>query len=162
MFKLFRPRSLAGVGIYGILTIGPMGSLGYQLMMGTQSMDADNSGIAKDIGNDTETDKEGWYVSASYRVNEWLEIGTYYTLFYPDNEDHHGKNNTKSWAYDHEAWTQDLVLSTRIDINEYWILKFEGHRMEGKANLIRAENNDFIDSPEDDFYVFVCKMTFSF
>ncbi len=118
--------------------------------------------VNNDMISDSTTEKEGWYVSGSYRVNDWLELGSYYTVFYADAQDHVGKDIAHVWVNNDEAWTRDLALSTRFDVNEYWTVKLEGHKMEGKANLHRAQNDNFGNTIEDDFYVFVAKITFSF
>lgn len=255
---------LSGVGLYGSVPIGFLGDLDYQAMVGTQNIDGEDSGIAKDIENDLRytpfggldltdidvdemyimslqwrspwglrlggtinfldfdaegefppglptaeleatdvrnytlsieytwqdlimaaefwnldfdtqayvmgmlagppgsTEKEGWYVSASYRVNEWFEVGSYYSVFYPDATDKDGDNfPVPSPANGHEAWSKDIALSTRFDINEYWTFKMEGHRISGKGNVYLAENSNYYDS-EGRFWVFVAKMTFGF
>jgi len=265
---------LSGVSIYGSIAMGGVGSMDYQFLMGTQNIDGDDSGIAKDIENDVRytapeldidnidvsdmyvgmlqwrspwgvrvggtlnylsfdatgsngagvvalldatnirnytasieytwedliiaaeywnlefdqefysggalaaagtVEKEGWYVSASYRVNEWLEVGSYYSAFYPDDTDHTGSDilgaNNK-----HEAYSKDWAISARFDINEYWTFKMEGHRINGKGNVYAADNGvvnalagpppalitgDYTNS-NGRFNVFVAKMTFSF
>jgi hypothetical protein len=106
------------------------------------------------------TEKEGWYVSASYRVNDWFEVGSYYSVFYPDATDHDG-DNLPVFANDDEAWSKDIALSTRFDINEYWTFKMEGHRIDGKGNVYLADNDNYFNS-EGKFWVFVAKMTFGF
>jgi len=269
---------LSGVGLYGSVPMGGLGDLDYQVLMGTQNIDGEDSGIAKDIENDLRyspfaglditdfevdemyigslqwrspwglrlggtltyldfdaegefapglptatldasdvrnytlsieytwqdlilaaeywnldfdsqgyvmgmpagppgsTEKEGWYVSASYRVNDWFEVGSYYSVFYPDATDRDGDN--RAYYNDHEAWSKDIALSTRFDINEYWTFKMEGHLIDGKGNVYAGDNGsvlptgnpfppfsiitgDYTDS-DDSFYVFVAKMTFGF
>jgi hypothetical protein len=39
---------LSGVGLYGNVPVGAVGALDYQLLMGTQNIDADDSGIVKE------------------------------------------------------------------------------------------------------------------
>lgn len=256
---------LSGVGLYGSVPLGGGGDLDYQLLIGTQNIDGDDSGIAKDIENDMRyapapynladindievgdmyigslqwrspwglrlggtlnylsfdaeggvvpglnveldaynirnytasieytwenlilaaeywnlefdrklysipgppfpvdtgtTEKEGWYASASYRVNDWFEVGSYYSVFYPDATDHDGDDLLPP-ANDDEAWSKDIALSTRFDINEYWTFKMEGHRIDGKGNVYLADNDNYFNS-EGKFWVFVAKMTFGF
>ncbi len=109
---------------------------------------------------DATTEKEGWYVSASYRVNEWFEVGSYYSVFYPDATDHSGSDIVNA-DNKHEAYSKDIALSTRFDINEYWTFKMEGHRINGKGNVYSADNSNYAGS-NGRFNVFVAKMTFSF
>jgi len=255
---------LSGVGLYGSVPLGGLGDLDYQALMGTQNIDGDDSGIARDIENDLRhtpfatlditdidvgdmyigslqwrspwglrlggtlnylsfdaggeippgiptvvleaynlrnytasieytwenlivaaeywnlefdrkvyqtpgppfpvdtgtTEKEGWYVSASYRVNDWFEVGSYYSVLYPDATDHDG-DDLPVFANDDEAWSKDIALSTRFDINEYWTFKMEGHRIDGKGNVYLADNDNYFNS-EGKFWVFVAKMTFGF
>jgi len=255
---------LSGAGLYGSVPLGDLGDLDYQAMLGTQNIDGEDSGIAKDIENDVRygaptlditdfdvntmyvgslqwrspwglrlggtlnylsfdadgsiapgvtglleatnirnytasieytwedlilaaeywnlefdrkfyitpgppfpvdtgtTEKEGWYVSASYRVNDWFEVGSYYSVFYPDATDHDGDDLPVPPANDDEAWSKDIALSTRFDINEYWIFKMEGHRIDGKANVYLSENIGNYYNDDDKFWVFVAKITFGF
>ena len=110
---------------------------------------------------DATTKKEGWYVSASYRVNEWFECGAYYSEYFPDADDHSGNDPAHAYTNKDEAWSDDIALSTRFDINQYWTFKMEGHRIDGKADVMSAENDNFSNS-NGDFYVFLSKITFSF
>jgi len=254
---------LSGVGLYGTVPLSGLGDLDYQAMVGTQNIDGDDSGIAKDVENDLRytpfagldineidvkemyigslqwrspwglriggtlnlsdfdadaefppglptakleardvqnytlsieytwrdlimaaeywnldfdtkayvmgvpagppgsTEKEGWYVSASYRVNDWFEVGSYYSVFYPDATDHDGDNLPIPPSNDDEAWSKDIALSTRFDINGYWTFKMEGHRIDGKGNVYLADNDNYYDS-EGRFWVFLAKITFGF
>ena len=68
---------------------------------------------------------ERFYGMVSYRVTPWFTPGAYYSGYYPDRKERHGRA-----AYQH-----DVALSLRFDVNEHWLLKAEGHWMNGTAAL---------------------------
>ncbi len=114
------------------------------------------------LGNftDSTSNNDGYYVSASYRVNDWLEVGSYYSKYYADSDDRDGKAGaaSTSYMYDYQAWLEDIALSARFDINQYWLFKIEGHLMDGAALCLTEDNDDF----EEDWWMVTAKMTFSF
>lgn len=113
-------------------------------------------------------DSEGYYLSASYRFTDWFELGAYYSEYYPDKDDKDGDDYVKKdmagfGVHDYDAWLKDACLSTRFDINEYWIIKLEGHIMDGAATLMKDQN--MVDgklATEEDWYLLAAKMTFNF
>jgi hypothetical protein len=116
-----------------------------------------------------ELETEGYYGSVSYRFTDWLEVGTYYSVYYADRDDKDGERNEteinrRSAGYqDHDAWLKDLCLSFRFDINQNWVFKLEGHKMDGAAILMKEIN--YVDGKlqtEDDWYLGAAKLTFSF
>lgn len=68
---------------------------------------------------------ERYYVMASYRVATWFTPGAYYSVYYPDIDKRDGR----------EAVQRDVALSLRYDLNANWLLKVEGHWMDGTAAL---------------------------
>lgn len=107
--------------------------------------------------NETSVTNEGYYLSASYAFTDWFTLGAYYSEYYPDKDDKEGRNQ----AIDHNAWQKDLALTLRFDINEYWILKVEGHSVDGTANVIKADNVGSVFS-ESNWYYGAAKITFNF
>ncbi|MDY6972287.1 MAG: hypothetical protein SV775_08155 [Thermodesulfobacteriota bacterium] len=105
-------------------------------------------------------ESEGYYLSASYRFTEWLELGTYYSVFYEDVDDRDGDELEVLGFPDHGAWLKDLALTTRFDIGEHWVFKLEGHMMDGTARVLSIDNPPF--PTEDDWFLFAAKMTFIF
>lgn len=77
----------------------------------------------------------GWYVSASYRFNDWFELGSYYEDFYPDIEDTNGSELKAQGLDDFGAWQRDLALSTRFDVTSNLIFKLEAHYVDGTSEL---------------------------
>ena len=99
---------------------------------------------------------DAWYVGAAYRFNKWLEAGTYYTESYNDVADRDG--STRKAPSD--AYQKDLALSLRFDPKPWWILKLEGHYING-TGLLRANNmNPARD--DDGWFMIGLKTTFSF
>ncbi len=105
----------------------------------------------------TDLDSEGWYISGTYRFNDWLETGMYYSEHYPDSDDKDGDRYADT-NEEFRAWQKDLAATVRFDFNEYWLLKLEGHYMDGAA-LCSPNNNDTF---EEDWFQFAAKTTFNF
>lgn len=104
-----------------------------------------------------EVSEEAYYLMASYRFTDWLEMGAYYSEFYPDKDDKDGDGYQARGLPSALAWFKDAALSARFDINEHWIVKVEGHYLDG---LNRVEYD--LADPEDTVFLFAVKTTFSF
>ena len=72
----------------------------------------------------------GYFVTAAYRVNKWLELGTYNSRYYIDVP-------TAVSAANHVF---DQVATARFDLTKWWNVKVEGHFMNGYGDtpLFRA------------------------
>ena len=70
---------------------------------------------------------EGWYVSTDYRFCDWFSAAVTYSSYFPNMNDTRGENE----AVDFLAWLKTWTLSTRFDINSYWIVKFEASYNDG-------------------------------
>lgn len=68
---------------------------------------------------------ERYYVMASYQVARWLAPCVYYSVYYPNMSERDGRQNHQ----------RDAALSLRFDINAHWLVKLEGHWMDGTAAL---------------------------
>ena len=67
-------------------------------------------------------DNRGWYVSGAQRLNKYLEVGGYVSRYVPNSKlDHNLANNH----------INDNVVTGRIDISRYFLVKVEGHFMDG-------------------------------
>jgi hypothetical protein len=108
---------------------------------------------------DNEVDAEGYYASASYRFTDWLEVGAYYSEYYPDKDDRDGDQLAVFGWEDFRAWEKDFALTARFDINEYWLLKLEGHALDGAAGLLAGDNPDGLDQHD---FLLAAKVTFNF
>ena len=96
---------------------------------------------------------DAWYVSAAYRVNDWLEVGSYYTEHYADKDNRSGGPNTSQ---------KDLALSLRFDPKYWWVFKLEGHYIQGTSLLQDQANNPNAQRDDDGWFMLAAKTTFSF
>lgn len=101
---------------------------------------------------------EGYYGLLSYRVINWLELGTSYAVYYNDKDDKDGQNLAQRGRPKASAWLKDLAVSARFDLNEYWLVKLEGHWFNGLAEVSGYDN----DSPDENGFLGAAKVTFSF
>ena len=119
--------------------------------------------------NVPEFDAVGYYGSLSYRFTYWFELGLYYSEYYRNKDDKDGEARVVNFPNEpkHRAWSKDACLTTRFDINENWVLKLEGHLMNGTAVIYGADNPDPIvgvagSQWEEDWYLGAAKITYSF
>ena len=68
------------------------------------------------------SDTHGWYVSAAQRVNQHLEVGGYVSRYVHNSRLDHSLPNNHIF---------DNVLTARVDITGYLLVKVEGHFMDG-------------------------------
>ena len=87
------------------------------------------------------------YVLASYRFNPWFALGSYAAM-----------TREKGMSGAH-SYQKDLALTVRFDPDPHWLVKLEGHYMDGTALLINSQNPDGYD---DHWWLFAAKTTFSF
>jgi hypothetical protein len=99
----------------------------------------------------------GYYGLLSYRVTDWMELQTAYAVTYRDKDDKEGDSYAQSEQPRALAWSKDLSISTRFDLNEYWIVKLEGHWMNGLYGV-----SNYGDDPSEDGFLGAVKVTFSF
>jgi hypothetical protein len=67
------------------------------------------------------------YAMLSYRLASWLQPAAYYALFFPDVANREGGTAFRQ---------HDVALTLRFDVTEHFIVKVEGHYMEGTAGLV--------------------------
>jgi hypothetical protein len=90
---------------------------------------------------------ERFYVMSSYRVTPWFTPGLYYSAQFANANDRTGKDVTfgsppGSPPLGRAAFQHDVALTLRYDLNQYWLLKLEGHAMHGTAGLTSSLNNN--------------------
>ncbi|MDB4936695.1 MAG: hypothetical protein JWP87_3667 [Labilithrix sp.] len=68
---------------------------------------------------------ERGYVMGSVRVNQWLQPGAYYSLYFPDVDHRSGR----------AAMQHDVAATLRFDINTHWLVKLEAHYLNGTADV---------------------------
>ncbi|MET0595699.1 MAG: hypothetical protein ABW133_23580 [Polyangiaceae bacterium] len=79
----------------------------------------------------SDTVSERGYVMTSYRVLPWFTPGAYYSMLYKDVDHRSGRD-----AYQH-----DVAATLRFDLNDHWLLKVEGHYMNGTGALSTGLND---------------------
>ena len=110
----------------------------------------------------TETERlrqEGYYLSLMYQLTDWWGIGAYYSVHYPDIDDKDGKKREAFGGLKEKAWYKEFVFSTRLDLNDSWIVKFEGHVIDGASMILYEDNPDGIETHS---FLFAMKTTFHF
>jgi len=90
---------------------------------------------------------ERFYLMSSYRVTSWFTPGLYYSVLFANADDRTGKEPTYGSApgsppLGRGAYQHDVALTLRYDLNQYWLLKVEGHAMHGTAGLQSSLNNN--------------------
>jgi hypothetical protein len=96
------------------------------------------------------TTSERAYGMVGYRATKWLQPGVYYSVLYPNVDDRAGRQNRQ----------HDLAATIRLDINSNWLVKLEGHWMQGTAGLNSSLNNNTPLSALDRYWgVFLVKTT---
>jgi hypothetical protein len=100
-------------------------------------------------------------------------LGVYYSEYYRNKDDKDGKKRFESFGSDplkepkHRSWLKDGCLTARFDINENWVLKLEGHILNGTAVIYGEDNpvNEYDPTEpryEEDWFLGAAKITYSF
>lgn len=79
-------------------------------------------------------DSRGWFASAAYRINDRIEVGSYYTSYVAN------RAKDSSLPTNHTA---DLATSARVDLNRFWHVKIEGHFVDGYGSLSNSFTRGF-------------------
>lgn len=122
----------------------------------------------------------GYYAGLTHRFSDWFQIGTYYSVHYSDKDDKDGYKSTHT-VLAHDAnhqpitlvpqgqeftrWLKDTCLGFRFDITPNWVMKLEGHYMDGAALLLNDDNNmNSLGKISYDRYwmLYAAKLSFSF
>ncbi|MFC2140400.1 hypothetical protein ACFLQ1_01610 [Candidatus Auribacterota bacterium] len=83
---------------------------------------------------------QGYYAQISYQFFDWLETGTYYSVYYADKDDKDGNRYKILGLPDYRAWQKDWAIFTRFDITDNWLLKLEIHFLDGVAQTYSLYN----------------------
>lgn len=101
---------------------------------------------------ESESVSERGYVMASYPVASWLHPAVYYSVLYPDLEKRESPEDRQ----------HDAALTLRFDVNASWLIKLEGHYMNGTAGLRPSLNPEPVGELPEQWGVFLVKTTASF
>jgi hypothetical protein len=115
--------------------------------------------------NAPNTTSERFYVMSAYHVTPWFTPGLYYSALFANANDRSGNDPAPgspagSPAQGRGAFQHDVALTMRYDLNQYWLLKVEGHFMHGTAGLTSALNDNLpLSSLTKDWGVLLVKTT---
>ena len=107
----------------------------------------------------TKVVSEEFYGQASYRINDLVSLGTYYSNVYADRDDKEGANQAAMGNPDYFAWQKDMAFTTRLDITDNWLVKFEYHRINGTAHVLDFFNDQM---RRENWSLFAMMSTFHF
>ena len=107
---------------------------------------------------------EGYYGSLTYRFTKWLQLGTYYSEYYYNKDDKEGKYFVSFGQPNYRTYLKEFVLTSKFDINEFWTVKLEIHKMYGAATTFVDENLDENGNMKfaDNWMLFGAKVTYNF
>lgn len=101
------------------------------------------------MSNATSTSERA-YAMVAYRFASWFQPGVYYSLYFP-NVDHRSGRQSQQ---------HDAAGTLRFDINDYWLVKLEGHYMHGTAALSPTLNDNLpLAQLSQDWGLFLVKTT---
>ena len=116
-----------------------------------KSMAPDLQPIVFEIPIKTDT----FYMSMTYRLTDFLEIGGYYAVFWPDSSDKNGKILQPNYL----GWHKETALCLRFDITDSLTFKTETHLIDGGALFMPQDNPEGIDQRTA---LFLLKFSLSF
>jgi len=91
-----------------------------------------------------------FYGMASYRIAPWFSPGVYYSSLLTDEHKPLTRDN-----YQH-----DLAATLRFDINPYWLLKLEGHYIDGTTDIQAGLNGSTaLEMLARQWFLFLIKTT---
>jgi hypothetical protein len=98
-------------------------------------------------------DNEKFYAMATYRPSSLVEVGTYYSVYNVDVDD-----MPVAYTQPSNAFQRDLAATLRLDVNDHWLWKLEGHFMDGTASL----PVEFNTHPDRRWGLFLLRTTVTF
>lgn len=123
-------------------------------------------------GNQLKRDftSQGYYASLTHRFTDWLQLGTYYSVYYCSKEDKHGDKafaeRTLASNQKFSRWRKDTCFVTRFDLTPNWILKLEAHYNDGTALLYSDDGNlasNGLTTEYDRYWMlYAAKLSYSF
>ncbi len=105
----------------------------------------------------------GWYAMASYRFNNLFSLAGVYSESYHDSLDKEGTRFTRLGLPNYYAWLKDWTISTRLDLTDFWLLKFEYHFLDGvEQGVTYSIIEGLVDPLSRDWGMLTAKTTFAF
>lgn len=84
---------------------------------------------------------EGLYFSAARQITPKLQLGAYYSLFFSNYNDRAGSDLAATGEPGYRAFQKDFAVSARYDLKPWWIVKAEGHVINGTGQILNFEDN---------------------
>jgi hypothetical protein len=81
------------------------------------------------VATKSSVDSRGWYVAGTYRVSKRFEISGYRSQYFVDTR----KDTTPALAHEY-----DTAVAGRVDLNNHWYVKCEGHFIYGNPTTSSA------------------------
>ena len=86
---------------------------------------------------------EGYIGKAAYRLTDWLQLGSSYSLYYADRNDKRGEALEAMGINPAGAWIRDIGVSARFDFNSRIAFQLEGHLMNGLLGVVEGTDEDW-------------------
>lgn len=91
-----------------------------------------------------------FYGMAAYRITTWFAPGVYYSSLLTNES----KPNTR------DNYQHDFAATLRFDVNPYWLIKLEGHFIDGTTDLSSSLNGGTpLEMLPRDWFLFLAKTT---
>lgn len=100
------------------------------------------TGVGEEVPYSSVVPRDQYFGMAAYRVNTWLALSGYYSVFYSNKDDKDGELQVALGNPDFYAWQKDFCFTTRFDITRNWIMKAEYHIIDGTAQVSPLLNPD--------------------
>jgi hypothetical protein len=86
---------------------------------------------------------EGYSGRAAYRVADWLQLGSSYSLYFADRNDRNGEALAAAGRDPAAAWIRDIGVSAKFNFNRNVALQVEGHLMNGLLGVVEGSDEDW-------------------
>ncbi len=123
------------VELPAVLAVASVEYVGHDLLLAAEysrwrvALNTSDSSVVPPSGNIV---SERAYGMAAYRLSKWVQPGAYYSLYFPDVDKRSGRAQQQ----------HDVAATLRFDLNEHWLLKLEGHYINGTADVSPALNDN--------------------
>lgn len=90
---------------------------------------------------------DGGYVQIEYQATDRLRAGAYFSIWFEDYRKTSDPDVPDHWLY----YQADTALSLRYDITPWWIVKLEGHYMDGTGQVAKSLNPEYHEDRDDPY-----------
>jgi hypothetical protein len=110
-----------------------------------------------------EDESSGWYIMSGYRFSNLFSLAGTYCESYNDSQDKDGTRFQEIGLPNYYAWLKDWTISTRFDLTDFWLLKFEYHFLNGvEQGVTHSVIEGVVDPLSKDWGMLTAKTTFAF